>query len=266
MTRNFSLFIVIAWVVTALAPLLLPFHPNEVQLEKILLGPSAASWLGFDDLGRAMWDRLVTGARTSLMVAAVAVSLSLVIGALVGATSGYIGGAVDHLIVRIMDVLLAFPGILLAIALAGVLGPGIDNVVIALTAVGWVGFARLARAQVLAQKRREHVLAAVALGATRWRVITIHLLPLIAAPLIVEATFAIAGVVIAEAGLSYLGLGVQPPASSWGSMIRDGTRYMLVAPHMVIVPGAAMMLVVLAVNLLGDQLRDWLDVKTRDKS
>lgn len=250
----------------AIAPLLLPFHPNDVQLEKILLGPGSAAWLGYDDLGRAMWDRLVTGARTSLMVAAVAVSLSLVIGALVGATSGYIGGAVDHLIVRVMDVLLAFPGILLAIALAGVLGPGIDNVVIALTTVGWVGFARLARAQVLAQKRREHVLAAVALGATRWRVITIHLLPLIAAPLIVEATFAIAGVVIAEAGLSYLGLGVQPPASSWGSMIRDGTRYMLVAPHMVIVPGAAMMLVVLAVNLLGDQLRDWLDVKTRDKN
>ena len=143
------------------------------------------------------------------------------------------------------------------------LGPGIDNVVIALSTVGWVGFARLARAQVLSVKTRDHVQAAVALGAGQARIVTRHLLPLVSAPLIVEATFGVAGVVIAEAGLSFLGLGVQPPAASWGSMIRDGARYMLVAPHLVMAPGVALMLVVLSVNLLGDRLRDRLDVRGR---
>ena len=167
------------------------------------------------------------------------------------------------MIVRIVDIFLAFPGILLAIALAGILGPGIENVVIALAAVGWVGFARLARAQTLSLKNREHIQAAIALGCRLPRIVLRHLLPLLAAPLIVEATFGVAGAVIAEAGLSFLGLGVQPPAASWGSIIRDGTRYLLVAPHLVIAPGVALMLVVLSVNLLGDRLRDWMDVRTR---
>jgi peptide/nickel transport system permease protein len=141
------------------------------------------------------------------------------------------------------------------------LGPGISNVVIALTTVGWVGYARLSRAQVLSLRHREHVQAAEALGNTKWRIIRKHLLPLMAAPLIVEATFGIAAVVIAEAGLSFLGLGVQPPEASWGAMIRDGTRYMLVAPHMVLAPGVALFAVVLSVNLLGDRLRDTLDIR-----
>lgn len=261
--RVISITILSLWLLMALGSWVLPLDPNAVDLTKILKLPGIEHWLGYDDLGRPVWDRLVMGAHTSLSVALWVVSISLVVGTLVGANAAYFGGWVDHVIVRVMDVLLAFPGILLAIALAGALGPGLDNVVIALSVVGWVGFARLARAQVLALKRREHVLAAVALGAGRWRIIRIHLLPLIAAPLIVETTFAVAGVVIAEAGLSYLGLGVQPPAASWGGMIRDGTRYMLVAPHMVLIPGMALMLVVLAVNLLGDELRDYLDVKTR---
>jgi peptide/nickel transport system permease protein len=153
--------------------------------------------------------------------------------------------------------------VLLAIALAGLLGPGIENVVIALTAVGWVGYARLARAQTLSVKHREHIQAAQALGTESALIILRHLLPLITAPIIVEASFGIAGTVIAEAGLSFLGLGVQPPAASWGAMIRDGTRYMLVAPHMVIAPGLAVFLVVLSVNLLGDRVRDRLDVRSR---
>ena len=186
--------------------------------------------------------------------------------ALIGSVSGYVGGRLDGFIVRVIDLFLAFPGILLAIALAGLLGPGIGNVVIALTAVGWVGFARLARAQVLSLKHREHVLAAQALGASQMRIIGWHLLPLMTAPLIVEATCGVASVVVAEAGLSFLGLGVQPPEASWGSMIRDGTRYLLVAPHMVIVPGVAMVVVVLSVNLLGDRLRDRLDVRSRPQS
>lgn len=258
--------ILLLWALMALGAMVLPLQPNDIQLDKILAEPGDGAAFGYDDLGRPMWDRLVMGARTSLIVAVWVVSLSLLVGTLVGAASAYAGGWVDHAIVRVMDVLLAFPGILLAIALAGVLGPGLNNVVIALSVVGWVGFARLARAQVLTQKERDHVRAAVALGASRWRVLRIHLLPLILAPLTVEATFAVAGVVIAEAGLSYLGLGVQPPEASWGSMIRDGARYMLVAPHMVLIPGVALMLVVLAVNLLGDRLRDWLDVRTRERS
>ena len=265
MTRLISLAILALWALMAILGGLLPLNPDLIQLDKILQTPQGAAWLGYDDLGRPVFDRLVMGAQTSFLVAVWVVSVSLVIGTIVGTASGYIGGWVDHVIVRIIDILLAFPGILLAIALAGILGPGIDNVIIALSAVGWVGFARLSRAQVLSLRHREHVVAAVALGAGRVRILFVHLLPMIAAPLIVESTFAIAGVVISEAGLSYLGLGVQPPDASWGGMIRDGARYMLVAPHMVLAPGIALMLVVLAVNLLGDQLRDWIDVKTRVK-
>lgn len=250
------------WACLALLGPLLPLHPDRIDLARILAGPSWHAWLGYDDLGRSLFARLVMGARTSLFVAAAVVSLSGALGALIGAFSGWLGGAWDRVIVRIIDVFLAFPGILLAIALAGILGPGIGNVVVALCAVGWVGYARLVRAQVLSLRRREHVLAAVSLGAGQGRVVFRHLLPLTLAPLLVEATFGVAGVVIAEAGLSFLGLGVQPPAASWGGMIRDGTRYMLVAPHMVIVPGAALMAVVLAVNLLGDRLRDRFDVRS----
>jgi peptide/nickel transport system permease protein len=160
-------------------------------------------------------------------------------------------------------VFLAFPGILLAIALAGVLGPGLGNVVLALAAVGWVGFARLTRAQVMSLRSRDHVLAARALAVSPAHILARHLLPLAAAPLIIEATFGVAAIIVAEAGLSFLGLGVQPPQASWGSMIRDGVAYMLVAPHLVIAPGLALALVVLAVNLAGDWLRDRLDVRTR---
>lgn len=265
MTKFISTFILVLWAFMAIFGGLLPLSPDLIYLDKILQIPQAGAILGYDDLGRPILDRLIMGAQTSFLVAIWVVSVSLVVGTVIGTISGYMGGWVDHVIVRIIDILLAFPGILLAIALAGILGPGIDNVIIALSSVGWVGFARLSRAQVLSLRHREHVVAAVALGAGRLRILFVHLLPMIAAPLIVESTFAIAGVVIAEAGLSYLGLGVQPPDASWGGMIRDGARYMLVAPHMVLAPGVALMLVVLAVNLLGDQLRDWIDVKTRIK-
>ena len=189
------------------------------------------------------------------------VSLSLLIGTLLGSTAAYLGGGWDRLLVMLLDIFMAFPGILLAIALAGLLGPGIGNLVIALSLVGWVGFARLARAQVLSLKQREHIQAAQALGSRTTDIVRRHLVPLIAAPLLVEATFAVAAVVIAESGLSFLGLGVQPPEASWGSMIRDGVRYLLVAPHLVLAPGLSLFLVVLSVNLLGDRWRDKLDVK-----
>jgi peptide/nickel transport system permease protein len=253
--------LLLVWLAAALLAPVLPLDPNQVQLPKVLEGPGAGAWLGHDELGRPLLDRLIAGARTSLLVALSVVAISIFVGTIIGMVSAWLGGFWDHLAVRVIDVFLAFPGILLAIALAGILGPGIENVVFALAAVGWVGFARLSRAQTLSYRNREHVLAAVAMGSGTTRVLLRHVLPLIAAPLIVEATFGLAGIIVAEAGLSFLGLGVQPPDASWGSVIRAGTRYMLVAPHLVLLPSLALMLVVLSVNMLGDSLRDRLDVK-----
>ncbi|MDM8561693.1 ABC transporter permease [Candidatus Parabeggiatoa sp. HSG14] len=256
------LSVLIVWLLLAILGPWLPLEPTHITLPNILESPSLSAWLGYDDLGRPILDRLIMGARTSFLVAFWVILVSLTVGTLIGTISGWFGGYVDLFIVRLMDVFLAFPGILLAIALSGILGPGIENVVFALSVVGWVGFARLARAQTLSLKHREHVLAALALGARTPRILRYHIMPLLLAPLIIEATFGIAGIVIAEAGLSFLGLGVQPPAASWGSMIRDGTGYMLVAPHIVLAPGLALLLIVLSVNILGDKLRDWLDVKS----
>ena len=261
----FPLSIISIWGIVALISPVLPLTPNAIDLTHILVGPGQHDWLGFDELGRSIGDRLIMGAGTSFFVALSVVALGILIGGILGVSSGYFSGWVDHVFVRIMDIMLAFPGLLLAIALAGALGPGIENVVLALVIVGWVGYARLARGQVLALKHADHIVAAQAMGASPWRIMRWHLLPLITAPLIIEASFGLASAIIAEAGLSFLGLGVQPPEASWGSMIRDGTRYMLVAPHLVIIPGLTLMAVVLAANLLGDWLRDWLDVKEPKK-
>ena len=254
--------ILLLWALVALTASWLPLQPDRIVLEAILQGPAWQHWLGADDLGRPVFDRVLVGAQTSFLVSAWVVGLSVLVGTLLGSTAAYLGGVWDRALVMVIDIFMAFPGILLAIALAGLLGPGIENLVFALTLVGWVGYARLARAQVLSVKRREHVVAAQALGTGTARIVTRHLVPLISAPLVVEATFGVAAVVIAESGLSFLGLGVQPPEASWGSMIRDGVRYMLVAPHLVLVPGGALFLVVLSVNLLGDRLRDHLDVRS----
>jgi len=253
--------LLLLWVLAALSAPWLPLVPDRIDLTAILAPPGAGAPLGNDDLGRPVLDRLLAGARTSLLVGVGVVAISVLIGVAVGGVAGLAGGWVDLALVRLIDVFLAFPGILLAIALAGILGPGIDNLIIALAAVGWVGYARLVRAQILSLKRRDHVTAALALGAGPARILLRHLLPLTLAPLLVEATFGIAAAVIAEAGLSFLGLGVQPPQASWGSMIRDGAAYLLVAPHLVLAPGLAVLLVVLSVNLLGDRLRDRLDVR-----
>ncbi|MGD8590328.1 MAG: ABC transporter permease [Chromatiales bacterium] len=252
--------ILLLWALAALAGPWFAVEANRIDLSLILQGPDATGLLGFDDLGRPVLERLVSGARTSFLVAFGVVGITAVLGTGLGLWAGYRGGWLDLLLVRLIDIFLAFPGILLAIALAGVMGPGLDNLVIALSLVGWVGYARLARAQTLSLKQRDHVAAAVALGTNQALILWRHLLPLIAAPLIVEATFGVAGMVIAEAGLSFLGLGIQPPDASWGSMIRDGTGYMLMAPHMVLAPGLAILLVVFSLNLLGDQLRDRLDI------
>ncbi len=256
--RWFPIFILMLWLFMAVGASWLPLQPNQITLPNILQPPSLEAWLGYDDLGRPLLDRLMMGAHTSFFVALFVVTVSLVVGTFIGMVSGWVGGILDLIVVRIIDIFLAFPGILLAIALAGLLKPGIENVIFALSVVGWVGFARLARAQTLALREREHVRAAIALGAGIPRILWYHVLPLLGAPLMIEATFGIAGSVIAEAGLSFLGLGVQPPTASWGAMIRDGTGYMLTAPHTVLVPGITLMLIVLSVNRLGDELQDQL--------
>jgi len=260
--NRIALIILLLWAGLAILAPFLPLSSNEVQLDKILQAPQLSAWLGYDDLGRPILHRLIIGAQTSFYVAVWVTVLSLVFGCFIGCLAAYLGGWVDELVVRVIDVFLAVPGILLAIAFAGFIGPGLSNLVLALSLVGWVGYARLTRAQVLSVKQRDHVQAAKALGSSTGFIMRKHLLPLISAPLIVESSFGIAGIVIAEAGLSFLGLGVQAPDASWGSMIRDGTMYMLISSHMVLAPGIAIMLVVFAVNYFGDSLRDRMDVRS----
>lgn len=266
MTRYLPLAIVAAWVAAAVFTLILPPDVRHITLAHILAPPGAGSLLGYDDLGRSVAARLLAGARTALIITVAVVGISAGIGTAVGIASAWAGGVWDRLSAAVIDIFMAIPGLLLAIALAGLLGAGLSNAVIALSVVGWVGFARLARAQALTLKQREHVQASRAFGVPAYRIMLRHILPLILAPLIVQATFELAGVVIAESTLSFLGIGVQPPQPSWGSMIRDGMRYMLVAPHMVLAPGAAIFLVVLSINLLGDHLRDRMDVKLKTRS
>lgn len=256
---------VAAWILMAIMGGFIGESANWVQLDKMLQPPNIEAWLGSDELGRPLLERLVLGAQTSFLVALGVVTFSALIGTSIGVFSAYHGGWVDAIVTKIIDVFLAFPGLLLAIALAAVLGPGIENVIIALVVVGWVGYARLARAQTLSLKHREHIQAARALGTSTPLIFWRHILPLILAPLGVEATFGVAGAVISEAGLSFLGLGVQPPDASWGNMIKEGTRYLMIAPHMVLVPGIMLMLVVLAVNILGDRWRDALDVRQKSQ-
>jgi peptide/nickel transport system permease protein len=260
-TTTTSSIVVIGWLLVAVAAPFFIGDGNNINLEKLFYPPTSLAWFGHDDLGRDIGPRILAGASVSCLVAFFVVAISVVAGTVIGMFIGWNGGFIDLVGVRIIDIFLAFPGILLAIALAAVLGPGMENVLIALSIVGWVGFARLARAQTLSVKHRDHVQVARALGTSVVAICLRHILPLILAPLIVEATFAIAAVIIAEAGLSFLGLGVQPPTPSWGAMIREGTRYLLIAPHMAISPGLALFSMVLAVNTLGDKLRDSLQIK-----
>ena len=255
--------VLICWCACALVGPELTISPNQIDLDRILMPPGAGGLLGYDDLGRSVGERLLIGARTALVIGISVVVCAGMLGTLCGLVAAWFGGWVDQCLLRIMDVVLAFPGILPAIALAGTLGPGLDNLVFALVAVGWVGYARLARAQALSIRQREHVQAARVLGCADYRILWRHILPLSWAPLIVEATFGLGAAIVAEAGLSFLGLGVQPPAASWGSMIRSGAEYMLVAPHLVVVPGVAMVMVVMSVNLLGDWVRDRQQVTRR---
>jgi peptide/nickel transport system permease protein len=259
---RWSTWIILLWLAMIVIAPFFSAPAEQMQLESLLLSPVAHFPLGTDELGRPLWARLLSGAQTSAYVALMVVGVSATLGTLIGMLSAYIGGWFDTAVRWIIDAFLAFPHLLLAIALAAVLGPGIGNLILALTLVGWVGYARLARGQTLSLRGRYHVLAAQSLGVRHRWILLRHIFPLLLAPLAIEATFGIAGAVIAEAGLSFLGLGVQPPQASWGSMIREGARFILVAPHLVLVPGVTLMLVILAVNRFGDGLRDKLDVKS----
>ncbi len=261
-TAGFLLTVVLI-VVALAAPLLAPFDPDIQDTSRRLEPPSRDHLLGLDDLGRDVLSRILYGARVSLRVGFSVVILASLVGVTLGAISGYFGGAIDMIVMRICDILLAFPGILLAIALVAVLGPSLNNVIIALSIIGWVGYARLVRGQVLKVREMEYVTAARALGAKSPRVIVMHVLPNVINPVIVMATLGLAGAILAEAALSFLGLGVQPPTPSWGAMLTAGRRYLGLANHLAIFPGIAIMLAVMGLNFLGDGLIDALDPKYR---
>jgi peptide/nickel transport system permease protein len=243
------------------APLLAPFDPAALNLAENLSPPSLAHPFGQDRLGRDILSRIVYGSRVSLLVGVTTVAISLTLGTTLGLFSGLTGGWIDEVVMRTIDVLLAFPGILLAVAISAVLGPSLANVVIALSVMGWTVYARLVRAETLALRERAHVESAIALGAAPPRVVLRHVLPLLTGPLTVQATFGFAGAIVAEASLSFLGLGTQPPAPSWGAMLNEGRSFLLVAPHVAFFPGLAVFATVLGINFLGDGLRDWLDVR-----
>ncbi len=264
MRRRLSIYlgggvIALLLVATLAAPLLSPQDPYEMQLSQGLEAPETAHPFGRDKLGRDILSRVLHGGRISLTVGFAAVSVSVLLGVIIGGIAGYLGGVWDEAIMRVTDVFLAFPGILLAIALMSVLAPSLWNIVISLSVFGWVGYARLVRAQVLALREREFVTAAHAAGATPGRILTHHLLTNIISPVIVEASIGMAGAILAESGLSFLGLGIQPPEPSWGAMLAEGRDFLLVAPHLTIYPGIAIALTVMGLNILGDGLRDLLD-------
>src|SRR4051812_42070456 len=251
-------------VLAIFAPLIAPRDPASIDLPARLSPPSAAHWFGTDELGRDILSRIIFGARISMLVGASVVAFSLLLGLVVGSIAGYYGGRIDRIVnVVVMNAFLSFPGILLAIAFVAFLGPGILNLILALSIGGWVGYARLVRAQVLATREREFVEAARALGASDWRVITRHILPNIIQPVIVQAAIGMAGAVLAEATMSFLGLGVPPPTASWGSMLNDGRSHLFDSPHLVLIPAAAVMLAVLSFNFIGDAFRDLLAPRSR---
>jgi len=260
-----GLALLLSFVICAVfAPWLAPQDPAQITLKARLMGPSTAHWFGTDELGRDILSRTIFGARISLVVAVCVVGLSLAIGLVAGCAAGFYGGWVDTVInVYVMNAFLALPGILLAIAFVAFMGPGLGNVIVALAISGWVGYARLVRGQVMAVKEREFVEAARALGATNSRIIVRHILPNIVQPLIVQAAIGMAGAVLAEATLSFLGLGIPPPAASWGSMLNDARSHLFDSPHLVFFPAMAVMLCVLSFNFIGDALRDYLDPRTR---
>jgi peptide/nickel transport system permease protein len=260
-----GLILTLLLVILALAaPWLAPANPNAQNLPARLSAPTAMHWMGTDELGRDIFSRVLFGARVSMLVGIAVVLGAGIVGLAIGALAGYAGGWFDGVVnIVLLNAFLSFPGILLAIAFAAFLGPGIGKVILALIVTGWAGYARLARAQVLQAKEMEYVLAARSLGASPSRILLRHLLPNILQPVLVQATIGMAGAILAESTLSFLGVGVLAPMASWGAMLNDARSHLFDAPHLVIFPALAIMVAVLAFNLLGNALRDWMDPRTR---
>lgn len=258
------LFIAIFVCFAIFAPWIAPQDPAYIDLPIRLSPPSVHHWFGTDELGRDILSRIIYGARISMLVGISVVTGSLCLGLIIGSLAGYYGGRVDRFVnVILMNAFLSFPGFLLAIAFVAFLGPGLFNLIFALIIGGWVGYARLVRAQVLAIREREFVEAARALGASDLWITTRHIFPNMIQPVIVQGAIGMAGAILAEATMSFLGLGVPPPTASWGSMLNDGRSHLFDAPHLVIFPAVAVMLAVLSFNFIGDALRDYLDPRAR---
>ena len=256
-----TLFLVI---IALAAPWIAPADPTAQNLPARLAAPSVAHWMGTDELGRDILSRIIYGTRVSMIVSVSVVLGAGIVGLAIGALAGYFGGWFDRFVnIVLINAFLSFPGILLAIAFAAFLGPGLGKVILALVITGWAGYARLARAQILQAKEMEYVLAARSVGASDARILVRHLLPNILQPILVQATIAMAGAILAESTLSFLGVGVLAPMPSWGAMLNDARGHLFDAPHLVIFPALAVMTAVLAFNLLGDALRDWMDPRMR---
>jgi peptide/nickel transport system permease protein len=259
-----GLVIILLFVAIAvLAPLIAPADPIQSNWSLIRKAPSAAHWLGTDELGRDLLSRILWGARASLLAGVVSVTIALALGVPIGLTAGYAGGWIEGVIMRVIDAALAIPFLILAIAMATFLGPSLNNAMLAIGISSTPVFARLTRGQVLSAKHEDYVEAARALGNPPWRIAIRHILPNVLPPILVQSTLAIAGAIIAEAALSFLGLGQQPPNPSWGSMLNAARSFLAQAPWLAVAPGAAIFFVVLAFNLLGDGLRDALDPRDR---
>lgn len=258
-----ALIVGVMAVAAVAAPWVAPHDPTAVDSRALLAPPSAAHWLGTDNLGRDIFSRLVYGARWSLGAAASAAAAIVLVGITIGVIAGYVGGLVDDVLMRVVDVLLAFPSLVLALAIVGTLGPSLANVMIGMVAIWWVDYARVMRGLTLSMRDREFVTAAQCAGATVPHVIVRHVLPNVIPSVLVLATLELGGLILAISGLSFLGLGAQPPTPEWGTMLNDGRPFFQRAPQLMIYPGLAITLVVVGCNLLGDGLRDVLDPRLK---
>lgn len=256
------IIIVLIFLLAILAPLISPYDPNEINVKAILLGPSAQHLMGTDGLGRDVLSRMLHGGRVSLLVGLVAVGISTVIGILLGAIAGFYRGWIDVFIMRLVDVMLSIPSFFLILAVIAFLTPSIINIMIVIGLTSWMGVTRLVRAEFLSLCEREYVLASRTLGARDYRLIFTHLLPNSLTPIIVSAVLGVAGAVLMESGLSFLGLGVQAPQASWGNILTDGKEYIQFAWWLSLFPGLAILITVLGYNLLGEGLRDALDPRS----
>ena len=250
-------------VLAIFAPKVAPFNPYDTDARNGLQEPSADHWLGTDQIGRDVMSRLIFGSRVSIQVGIIAVGLAMAVGVPLGLSSGYFGGFVDSVVMRLMDVIIAFPGIILALAIVGALGAGIFQVMIAIGVSSVPVYARLTRGQVLSVREQDYVLAAQATGASNLRIVWVHVLPNSLSPLIVQGSLGVAFAILAEAGLSFLGVGVGPPTATWGGMLSEALELIRVAPYLTFFPGLAIFITVLAVNVVGDGLRDVLDPRLR---